>query len=591
MIKTNMNSRFEKTALVVATVCGVTASLLMSGPASAESTPTPTPFSGSAPAQQSGFFPPLPADPDGITPLPGITVSLPVDTMNVSLPASTVYIKPVTTTLIDSTTTGGANLVGFQGDFTFDSSIVGFGTPPVQRAGLTSNANWNISIGILPTPPTGIRTARLSAFMSAFVPLEGSGTLFELRMRRVSNTPGASTALTWAPQSSGNQFIFIDDNLLSYMPNQPSGLITISPTCYLTEGFEAITTLVPGDWFMQNNSQPGPGVTGWFQGSTAAFPSQSGAANSYIAANYDNGTGTSTLSNWLLTPIVTLQNGAQLTFWTRTVDTPVHPDRLQVRMSTNGSSSNVGSTATDVGDFTTLLLDINPTYTTSDYPSVWTQFTVIMSGLGSQTPGRLAFRYFVENGGPTGANSDYIGIDAVQYACTAPTPTPTPTPTPITISGTISYCSNPVPGPVPNVTLALTGTISGSTLSGSSGNYTFSSLPSGGTYTVTPSKVALAPGSAGIDTVDVAATQHQFFRPSLSGCRLTAADVNGDGVINTVDVIAIQRFYLGLSTGIANVGKYQFIPTNRTYPGVVSDQTAQNYDTLIFGDVASHFAE
>ena len=30
-------------------------------------------------------------------------------------------------------------------------------------------------------------------------------------------------------------------------------------------------------------------------------------------------------------------------------------------------------------------------------------------------------------------------------------------PTPISISGTISYCSNPVPGPVPNVTLTLTG--------------------------------------------------------------------------------------------------------------------------------------
>src|SRR5206468_2634506 len=36
----------------------------------------------------------------------------------------------------------------------------------------------------------------------------------------------------------------------------------------------------------------------------------------------------------------------------------------------------------------------------------------------------------------------------------APTPVPTPTPTPslVSISGTISYCSNPVPGPVPNVT-------------------------------------------------------------------------------------------------------------------------------------------
>ena len=62
-------------------------------------------------------------------------------------------------------------------------------------------------------------------------------------------------------------------------------------------------------------------------------------------------------------------------------------------------------------------------------------------------------------------------------------------------------------------------------------------------------------------------------------------------VINTIDVIAIQRFYLGLVTGTGNVGKYKFIPVNRTYPDLVTDQTAQNYDALMFGDVASHFGE
>ena len=93
--------------------------------------------------------------------------------------------------------------------------------------------------------------------------------------------------------------------------------------------------------------------------------------------------------------------------------------------------------------------------------------------------------------------------------------------------------------------------------------------------------------------MDVIATQRHFLNlgTPLSGCRLTSADVNGDTVINTVDVIAIQRFFLGLSTGVANVGKYQFTPVNRTYTGIVSNQTAQNYDTLVFGDVASSFVE
>ena len=185
---------------------------------------------------------------------------------------------------------------------------------------------------------------------------------------------------------------------------------------------------------------------------------------------------------------------------------------------------------------------------------------------------------------------------------------PTPTPTPYTdahthththtdahtyhqhqhqqqnISGTVLYCSNPVPGPVPNVTLTLTGSGSGSTLSDGSGNYTFAGLPSGGNYTVMPMKAALTPGSTGIDTVDVIAMQRHFLNlgTPLSGCRLTAADVNGLNGIDTVDVIAIQRFFLGLSTGIANTGKYQFNPANRSYPGVISDQTGQNYDTLVF---------
>src|SRR4029079_11390089 len=90
-----------------------------------------------------------------------------------------------------------------------------------------------------------------------------------------------------------------------------------------------------------------------------------------------------------------------------------------------------------------------------------------------------------------------------------PTPTPTPTPT-ISVTGSVLYCSNPVAGPVPNVTLTLTGGTSGSTLSDVSGNYTFSSLPSGANYTVTPTKAARTPGSVNINTIDVIATQRHF---------------------------------------------------------------------------------
>jgi hypothetical protein len=130
----------------------------------------------------------------------------------------------------------------------------------------------------------------------------------------------------------------------------------------------------------------------------------------------------------------------------------------------------------------------------------------------------------------------------------------------------------------------------GSTLSNGSGNYTLSSLASGGSYTVTLGKAARVPGSAGVDTFDVIATQRHFLNIQLPpGCRLAAADVNSDTLVNTVDVIAIQQFFLGRTSGIANVGKYQFTPASRTYSGVVTDQIGQNYDTLVFGDVASGF--
>lgn len=223
----------------------------------------------------------------------------------------------------------------------------------------------------------------------------------------------------------------------------------------LVEDFNDITTLVPNGWVRTNNSQP-VGPTAWFQGNINLFQAQSGPPDSYIAANFLNGNGTATLSNWLLTPAINLQNGAQFTFYTRVFENPSDfPDRLQVRYSLNGTSSNVGATATDVGDFTTLLLDINPNYLPSGYPDTWMQFTVTVSGVGAPTLGRLAFRYFVENGGPTGTRSDYIGIDTVRYTCSAGTPTPTNTPT---ATPTNTPTATPTSTPTATPTATPTGT-------------------------------------------------------------------------------------------------------------------------------------
>lgn len=181
----------------------------------------------------------------------------------------------------------------------------------------------------------------------------------------------------------------------------------------ITEGFTDITMLPGLGWALINNSTPG-GLTDWFQGNDAVFPAQAGASTSYIGANFNNSPSPGTISNWLITPEQDLSSASTLSFWTRQPTASTFPDRLQVRMSTNGASTNVGTLPTDVGDFTELLLDINPSLAVGGYPDSWTEFVVPLSAAATGT-GRLAFRYFVTDAGPLGNNSDYIGIDTVDY--------------------------------------------------------------------------------------------------------------------------------------------------------------------------------
>ena len=173
----------------------------------------------------------------------------------------------------------------------------------------------------------------------------------------------------------------------------------------LLQNFDDVSALA--GWTLTNNSTPG-GSTGWFQGNEGVFESQAGAPNSYIAANYLSADIGGAISNWLILPELAFYSGDTLSFYTRSAG--AFPDALEVRFSANGASSNVGATATSVGDFTTLLLPINTTFTPGGYPDGWTQYTVTLTGLSDLTSGRLAFRYLVDD---TNLNGDYIGIDSV----------------------------------------------------------------------------------------------------------------------------------------------------------------------------------
>jgi hypothetical protein len=253
----------------------------------------------------------------------------------------------------------------------------------------------------------------------------------------------------------------------------------------INEGFSNVAGLTAAGWNQQNLSTPIGSNPNWVQGDPVNMPFSANSlpANSYIAVNYNSVAGAATISNWLITPMLNLNNGDVITFYTRGTGS-VYADNLQVRLSTNGSSTNVGASNISVGDFSNLLLEINPTLNAALYPSTWTQYTVTISGLATPTAGRIAFRYYVPNGGPTGLNSDLIGIDDFVY-------TPVPS-----CNLTATASANNAMGGAPNGSINLT-------VNGGTAPYSF--LWSNGSTTQNQSM--LPPGCYTVVVTDAAGCQ------------------------------------------------------------------------------------
>ncbi len=182
------------------------------------------------------------------------------------------------------------------------------------------------------------------------------------------------------------------------------------------QGFNGTLGAIPANWTSVNNSPGGPGVVpDWnVQDGAGTFPPHAGLG--FVAVNYNSSTGANPISNYLMSPEVTLQNGATIRFWTRTIENSIYPDRLILTYSTNGASLAVTDFA-NIGNVNFHnLVDINPTLTQGGYPSAWTQYTATLSGLAGPTQGRFALWYYIQtSGGPAGVNSNYIGVDDVHF--------------------------------------------------------------------------------------------------------------------------------------------------------------------------------
>ena len=119
----------------------------------------------------------------------------------------------------------------------------------------------------------------------------------------------------------------------------------------LTEGFES-TTFPPTGWVIQNASSPlGTNTNCWNRFTTTPWPPRTGVG--HAGANFNCTAGAGTISGWLMGPETVFENGQLIRFWTRKGTTDNFPDRLELRLSTNGASTSTGGTADSVGDFTT----------------------------------------------------------------------------------------------------------------------------------------------------------------------------------------------------------------------------------------------
>jgi hypothetical protein len=131
----------------------------------------------------------------------------------------------------------------------------------------------------------------------------------------------------------------------------------------------------------------------------------------------------------MILPTMTFQQASSLAFWTVSAASDVFPDRLQVLVSINGNSSNVGpaGSTTTFGDFTNSLLDINPTYAKgSGYPNIgagqtYTEFGPLNLGQFAGDTGRIAFHYFLTD---TSTQGSHIAVDdiSVNNIVTVPEP-------------------------------------------------------------------------------------------------------------------------------------------------------------------------
>lgn len=198
-----------------------------------------------------------------------------------------------------------------------------------------------------------------------------------------------SKPFTLLPRNTNN-IKRIDQPLNKFLPSFTS-------TVVFEESFEGSTGFPPSGWKTINAD--GGGTTGpWFQGNTSVFAAYNGIG--YAAANYQ-GANDFLIDEWLITPLLTGINSSDtLSFWNRSPDYSAWDDSIEIRIST---------TDTNISSFNKVV-DYFKTSTTGWAQKKYPLKNFISDGANIY----IAFRYLIYDGGVSGLNSDYVGIDLVQ---------------------------------------------------------------------------------------------------------------------------------------------------------------------------------
>lgn len=192
------------------------------------------------------------------------------------------------------------------------------------------------------------------------------------------------------------------DSIRTNDSSNTTGVFITPPYTVFVERFDG--AFPPAGWTTVNRDAGGS--TGpWEQGDPTRFPALEGPDAGFAGDEYTTSNGLY-IDDYLITPNTgtALDPGAvdSLVFYARSYDSP-YPDSLEIRVSTTGA---------DTADFTILL----------DYIEVpktgWTRYAYEVPLATSRF---IAFRYLIYNGGSSGDNSVYLGIDVphiVRYGAT-----------------------------------------------------------------------------------------------------------------------------------------------------------------------------